>query len=105
MNYEAERQAAQIRIRAERKCGEFLAEDANKAKAGPPVKNNRSQDATNYRGAPTLEERGITKRQSSDWQKLAQGRPKTVPDQNGFFIGHPPPLVNAFEKLPCLSLT
>ncbi len=40
------------------------------AKAGRPPAN-RSDDTTDYRGAQTLAELGISKQQSSDWQKLA----------------------------------
>jgi hypothetical protein len=57
----------EIRLRAERKAGELLA-TMEKAKAGPPVRN-RSVDATDYRGAPTLHDLGISRDQSSRWQK------------------------------------
>lgn len=67
----AERHAAEIRVRAERKCGELLAEmPKNKGAAyeGNPGKSDaRSPDITTQ----TLEEMGISKRQSSEWQKLA----------------------------------
>ena len=72
-NTEAERRACEIRLRAERKAGTLLAE-REKAKSGPPIRN-RSIDTTDYRGAPTLRDLGISKQQSSDWQRLAWGRP------------------------------
>lgn len=68
-NTEAERRACEIRIRAERKCGQLLRE-MEKAKAGRPPEN-RSRDKTDFRGAPTLSDRGISKSQSSRWQALA----------------------------------
>lgn len=73
-NIEAERRACEIRLRSERKAGELL-KQMEKAKAGPPVRN-RSVDPTDYRGAPTLADLGISKQQSSDWQRLAD-----VPDK------------------------
>lgn len=67
-NTEAERQACEIRLRAEQRGGELLKE-REMAKAGRPP--NRSDETTNYRGAQTLSELGISKQQSSDWQRLA----------------------------------
>lgn len=70
-DYELERDAAVARVRAERRCGELLAE---MEKAKPPGDNqyqrvDRSQRTTE---APrTLSDIGITKDQSSKWQKLA----------------------------------
>jgi hypothetical protein len=46
-------------LRAEHKAGEILAA-GEKAKAGRPPENP-SDDATNFRGAPTLRELGISK--------------------------------------------
>ena len=63
-NLDAERHAAEIRVRAERKCGELLRE-MPKAKGGNP---NLSSAST---GCSTLSEIGITRDQSSTWQKLA----------------------------------
>lgn len=40
-----------------------------KAKAGRPPKN-RSHESTDFRGAKTLDDLGITYSQSSQWQKL-----------------------------------
>lgn len=61
-NTEAERQAIQIRIRAEERCGELLA--AQLQHGGDRRSGSRSDD-------PTLKGLGISKQQSSDWQRLA----------------------------------
>jgi len=68
-NIEAERQCCEIRLRAERKAGELLRQ-TEKARAGRPPEN-RSHDSTDFRGSPTLADLGITKNQSSQWQRLA----------------------------------
>lgn len=67
---ENERRPCEIRLRAERKCGLFLA-DREKAKAslgnqytGPVVLSDRSSPKT-------LADLGISKDQSSRWQQLA----------------------------------
>ena len=70
-NVDAERLACEIRLRAERKAGQLL-KQMQKAKAGRPTKN-RSKRSTDF---PTLAELGVTKDQSSQWQKLAD-----VPDK------------------------
>jgi protein gp37 len=66
-------QATDIRMRAERKAGEILAEmKANKqrhAGKGQPREVLRSQRATV--SEPKLSDLGVTKTQSSRWQKLA----------------------------------
>lgn len=64
MNTDAERRAAEIRMRAERKAGQLLTE-MPKAKPGP--NGDRSCQTTN---PPTLKDLGITKDQSSQWQQL-----------------------------------
>lgn len=67
-NYDVERHAAEIRIRAERKCGELLAvkpKNKGKLKEGPVVPE------CNHGEPPTLADIGITKKESSEWQKLA----------------------------------
>ena len=66
MNVDAERQAIEIRIRAERKVGQMLRDMDKNAGAAQPT---RSSDTT------TLEDMGISKDQSSKWQRLA-----AVPD-------------------------
>jgi hypothetical protein len=74
-NPEPERRACEIRLRAERKAGQLQAV-AEKAKASPGNQYTGHMDrGTEYTGPKTLAELGITKRQSSDWQKLA-----SVPD-------------------------
>jgi Protein of unknown function (DUF3102) len=70
-NIEAKRRACEIRLRAERKAGQLL-QGMEKAKAGRPPQNP-STDATDFRGAPTLTDLGISRDQSSRWQQLADG--------------------------------
>lgn len=77
-NYDAERHAAEIRIRAERRCGELL-KDMPKAKGAAdgtpgPGRGNKTQspDVTAFSDTQTLSNLGISKRQSSEWQKLAE---------------------------------
>jgi hypothetical protein len=65
-NTEAERQACEIRLRAERKCGQLLREQVEHG--GDRRSVSRSHDVT-------LNDLGISKKQSSDWQRLAE-----VPD-------------------------
>jgi hypothetical protein len=71
-NTEAERQACEIRLRAERRCGEIYAMAAkaigargNPGGQGAPIV--RSDNVTTQ----TLADLGISKQQSSDWQRLA----------------------------------
>jgi len=72
-NTEAERRACEIRLRAERKAGALLRErEKAKGAAGNPGGRGativRSDDPT---AQPTLRDLGISKQQSSDWQRLA----------------------------------
>jgi hypothetical protein len=57
------------RRRMPRRAGELL-KAMEKAKAGRPP-NNRLQDTTDLSKPKTLAELGISKQQSSDWQRLA----------------------------------
>jgi len=71
-NVEAERRACEIRLRAERKAGQLLAAmEKAKGAAGNPSGRGapivRSHDVTTQ----TLADLGISKNQSSRWQKLA----------------------------------
>lgn len=70
-NTEAERQACEIRLRAERRAGQLLAETQkrNGARGNPGGQGARiveSHDVT-----PQLADLGISRKQSSDWQRLA----------------------------------
>jgi len=75
LNLEAERRCNAVRLRAERRVGQLLRE-TERAKGSPgnqytgPVE--RSDQSTR-----TLTQMGISKQQSSDWQKLAD-----VPDDD-----------------------
>jgi hypothetical protein len=66
-NVEAERKAAKIRIRAERRAGELLKE-AERGQAGRP-KNNSLHAQSNYQEAK--EQAKISDDQAHRWQKLA----------------------------------
>jgi hypothetical protein len=59
--------ATEIKVRAERRCGELLT-STQRAPAGRPGAN-RSNDATN--SPPTLAQMGLTKDESSRYQQLA----------------------------------
>ncbi|HXW57740.1 MAG TPA: hypothetical protein VEJ67_18450 [Candidatus Cybelea sp.] len=65
-NHDNEKMCCKIRIRAERRTGQLLAEAAKngtRQKRGRPAKNIARRDI--------LPDHGITLDQSSDWQKLA----------------------------------
>ena len=67
-NTDAERRAAEIRLRAERKAGQLLSA-MDKALGGrSPTPDKRYPEGTAT--PPTLKELGISKKQSSTWQKL-----------------------------------
>jgi hypothetical protein len=70
-NTEAEQQACEIRLRAERKAGKLLRR-MEKAKGSL----RRGTTTLPREETPTLRDLNITKKQSSDWQKLAD-----VPEQ------------------------
>src|SRR5947209_8036177 len=57
-NVEAERQACEIRLRAERKAGQLL-KTIQKAKGGQPSKKNPCHDGS---GSPTLKELGVSEK-------------------------------------------
>lgn len=73
LNYEAESQAIKIRLRAERRCGELLKESKDNGTRQKPGDNPRGVNSRIDRPlTPTLADLGISKQQSSDWQKLAE---------------------------------
>ena len=75
-NLDLERQATEIRLRAERRTGELLKESAENGqretrggdRKSPANPKSKSQNGTLI---PKLVDLGISKRQSSDWQKMA----------------------------------
>ena len=77
MNLEAERQACSVRLRAEKQAGVLLKESV-KAKGsdygGKGLDGNPREPSIT--APPTIESMGISKKQSSDWQKLAE-----IPDE------------------------
>jgi hypothetical protein len=70
-NTEAERQACEIRLRAERKAGQLLKE-IEKAKGARQPGTNRGATPLNGVRASTMADWGVSYKQSSDWQKLAE---------------------------------
>jgi hypothetical protein len=72
-NAEAERQLREIRVRAERRCGELLAEREMARGAPGPGRGKAGHSAgPAFSGAQTLAALCIKKNQSSYWQKLAK---------------------------------
>jgi hypothetical protein len=75
MNRDVERKAAEIRLRAERKTGELLKatkESGDRLSSGQPQKVS-SCDTTILLPPPKkLADLGISRDQSSKWQKLAE---------------------------------
>ena len=71
MNTDAERQACNIRLRAERKVGQML-KDMEKAKGARQPGTHRGTTRLHDGTASTLSDMGISKQQSSRWQKLAE---------------------------------
>lgn len=65
-NKEAERQAGEIRIRAERRTGQILADMRSSGERRRGSKKPKESDP------PTLKKLKITKDQSSQWQELAR---------------------------------
>lgn len=63
----AQNHAAEIKLRAERRAGELLAE-MDKHEGGRPVK---TADTVSAVTPPTLEQLGISDKQSSRWQGIA----------------------------------
>jgi len=69
-NIDAERRACEVRLRAERKAGKILREQEKAKGAAEPGTNRGSTRSPN--GTASLAELGVSKKQSSDWQRLAE---------------------------------
>jgi hypothetical protein len=72
-DWESERQCREIRVRAERRCGELLSqrEMAKGARGNPGGQGASIVPSAETRAQKTLAELGISYDQSSQWQKLA----------------------------------
>jgi hypothetical protein len=68
-NREAEQQCQEIRVRAEARWGD-LYKASLKARAGRPPENSFPRES-NFRGAPTLKDMGVSDKQSHEWQRLS----------------------------------
>jgi hypothetical protein len=73
-NVEAERQACEIRLRAERKAGKLLGEMIERGERETRGGNRGNQYTAKSHDVtlPDLDDLGISRKQSSDWQKLAE---------------------------------
>jgi N6-adenosine-specific RNA methylase IME4 len=71
------RQATEIRLRAERRAGELLREMAERGERAASTDTLARGSTVQPRGVPKLADLGITKTQSSRWQKLAAIDPGT----------------------------
>jgi N6-adenosine-specific RNA methylase IME4 len=77
MGLDVQNTGAEIKLRAERRLGEWLAERNPNKGGGAPEKQqdrlHRSHDATGERDqAETLQQLGVSKSQSSRWQRIAE---------------------------------
>jgi hypothetical protein len=71
-NTEAERSACEIRLRAERRVGQLLAEmDKAKGAAEPGTNRGATRSHADTASPRTLSDMGISKTQSARWQQLA----------------------------------
>jgi hypothetical protein len=71
LNLDAERKAVEIRLRAERKAGQLLAQMDRSKGGGEKGVGRRGKNAVDQHDSiPTLEELGISRDQSSQWQKM-----------------------------------
>ena len=70
LGLEAQNYAAEVKLRAERRAGELLAE--MELRDGGHAKRARSQPATELAAPPRLSDLGITRSQSSRWQAIAR---------------------------------
>jgi hypothetical protein len=96
-NTEAERKACEIRLRAERRCGQLLAE-LEKAKGAQGSGSNQHEVRSHVDTAPKLSDLKISKGQSSRWQKLAAipeadfeatwAQPDVKPSTSGMIAAH-----------------
>lgn len=71
-DHDLELMAKEIRLRAERRAGEMLAEIPDVHKPGPGRSKTESTRVHLVSEVPTLQELGVTKKQSSAWQQLAK---------------------------------
>jgi len=67
-NIDAERRAVDIRLRAERKCGE-LDKEREKNRGGRPSETRSPEEQVAQ--PPTLEELGVSRKQAHNWRKLS----------------------------------
>jgi hypothetical protein len=94
-NVEAERRACEIRLRAERKAGQLL--QSMKDSGERASRGETKQDRMSSRATSALSDLGITRDQSSKWQKLADV-PKD--DLEAALRGEDKPSTNALIPRP-----
>jgi hypothetical protein len=70
-NTEAERQACEIRLRAERKCGQLTAK-LEKTKPKPTKQKNPNPRSGNGLKAEALKSAGISPQRAHEWEKLGR---------------------------------
>ena len=66
-NTEAERQACEIRLRAERRWGQL-----RKTEVAPQGRPGKTSDSATFKSQRHLDELGVSRDQSSQWQQLAE---------------------------------
>ena len=100
-NTEAERQACEIRLRAERKWGQL-----RESEIVPPHRPAEVSDDVTLNSQRTLADLGVTRNQSSQWQKLAaipddefeRALQVEHPSTNGIITAHSEPKQPACDR-------
>lgn len=63
--------ATEIKVRAERRCGELLRVSAERGERATPEKSQRTDLVASCDRVPTLSDMGLTRDESSRYQRLA----------------------------------
>jgi hypothetical protein len=115
LNYDAEKKAAEVRLRAEIRAGELLKAMKQSGERADKKDNLKRGPKSNSPTSGTLSGLGITKDQSSQWQKLAEvpekereayiAEPDQIPSASGLLAKHAAKTIEAQPKVVTIAGT